>query len=379
MKILGMISGFDGCGLFRLQLPFKYLNKMPDTVAKISFKYDKEDIEWADVIVVQKQYQEAVIPYVEMAQSLGKKVIMEFDDLMTDIPYWNMAHGFYKNKVDAIVNFIQRCNACTVSTEYLRMVNLGINPNIHVLPNSIDVEQFDTYKNASPEKVEKLVRFKNPYQITNRVKEVDTLPFAERMESLRGRTKMIWWGSPTHKHDLNIVDKTLALLAHDHKDLAIIKVGSCTPEFLDFMKPYCDQLYMVEPIPVHNFHLGVWHIINTGPTISVCPIVDLPFNRAKSNLKAIESFGFGAAVVASKVENYAKTITEGVDGFLADNSLNSDGIAEDWYVKIQRLLKAPAMISTVGENGNLTVRSTYNMTKNVQMWRDTYSLYLGGA
>jgi glycosyltransferase involved in cell wall biosynthesis len=376
-KILGYISGFDGCGLFRLQMPFKYLNRMPDTMAKISFKYDKSDIEWADIVVVQKQYQDSVVPYVNMAQSMGKPVVMEFDDLMTDIPDWNMASGFYKNKVDKIVNFIQRCNACTVSTDYLRKVNLGINPNIHVLPNSMDMEAFEFFKKVERDRIRKLVHFKNPRQVASRSKNVETLPFDETMRKLEGRTKIVWWGSPTHRQDLNIIDKTLALLAHDNKDVAIVKVGNCTPEFVEYMKPYLDQLYMVEPIAVHNFHMALWHIMNTGPTIALCPIVDLPFNRAKSNLKSIESFAFKAAVVASKVENYAATITDGIDGYLAENTVNSDGIAEDWYAKIQRLLNTPTLIQTLGENGFLTVTNNYNISKNVQLWSDTYRTILG--
>ena len=198
------------------------------------------------------------------------------------------------------------------------------------------------------------------------------IPQSEVLSKLRGRLKIIWWGSPTHSEDLNVVDKTLALLAREFPDLLIVKVGCCTQEFLINMQEHLDQVIIVDPISVHMFHGALYQIIKTGPTISVCPIVELPFNRAKSNLKVIESFAMKAAVVASQVENYTKTIQHGINGFLCNNLLNSDGIAEDWYITLKNLIVDQMLQTFVSENGFLTVNNHYNMSNNVKLWRSVY-------
>lgn len=195
MNVLAYIAGFDGCGLFRLQLPFKYLSRFPDVVTKISFKYDTEDLQWADIVVFQKQYQDAVVPYLNMAQKMGKQVILEFDDLMTEIPEWNAAHDFYKNKKSKIVNFIQKVNACTVSTDYLKTVNAGINPNIFVLPNSMDFEQLEAYRRLPSDHFNRHIIFKSPQSLQTRAKVQEVLPQAEVLKKLRGKLKIMWWGS----------------------------------------------------------------------------------------------------------------------------------------------------------------------------------------
>jgi glycosyltransferase involved in cell wall biosynthesis len=376
MKILGYISGFDGCGLFRLQIPFKYLNKIPNVTARISFKYDKEELEWADIIIIQKQYQDSVFPYIEIAKSLNKPVILEFDDLMTEIPEWNSAHSFYKDKKEKIINFIKNCDACTVTTDYLRKVNLALNPNIFVLPNSMDIEQIKNFSGLPSDHFYKYIVFKDPKNILSRNKTNQVLPQDEVMRKLKGKLKIMWWGSPTHREDLKIVDKTLALLAHENPELIIMKVGCCTAEFLDYMKDIPDQLVIVDPIAVNNFH-GVLHtLIKIGPTISVCPIVELPFNRAKSNLKVIESFALKASVIASKVENYSKTITHGINGYLCSNDLNSDGIAEDWYKHLKLIIQNPIQQGFLAENGYLTALKDYNISNNVNLWMNAYNSVL---
>ena len=375
MKILGYISGFDGCGLFRLQLPFKYLNKKPNVVAKISFVYDKLDIEWADIVIVQKQYQDSVIPYVKMAQESGKKVVLEYDDLMSDIPAWNKASEFYGNKKDQVVNFIRLSDACTVTTDYLKQYHVLDNPNIHVLPNSMDIPQVDGFKSLALPDLYKYTTVKDPKSLKSEKQQ--NIPLRDALDKMKGRLKIMWWGSATHEEDLHIIDRTLAKLCKHHPEIIIVKIGCCTDAFLDYMEPYLDQLVIVNKALVHHFHQVLYSVASTGPSISVCPIVDIPFNRAKSNLKVIESWAVGAAVVVSNVENYAKTVTNGVDGLVASNDVEG-GIADDWYEKLSFLITQPEERDALAKAGALTVRSHYNIEKNADMWLDVYDQVLRG-
>lgn len=376
MKILAYISGFDGCGLFRIQLPFKYLAKAGHLV-RISHRYDEEEIKWADIVIIQKQYQDAVIPYIQLAQSMGKPVLFDTDDLMTDIPEWNAAHEFYKDKKQKILRLIGLVDACTVSTEYLKMVNSGINKNIHVLPNSMDLSALEASRQKPDNRWLQHLIFKNPHSVSRNANQ-QVIPQETMFAKLKGRMKVIWWGSPTHSKDLAIIDKTLVELTSKNPDVAFVKVGCCTSEFLKMMKPYPEQLFVLDPVPVHHFHSCLQYLIRLGPTVSVCPIVNLPFNAAKSNLKVIESWAMGTACVASNVENYAKTITHGVNGFLASNDADENGIATEWYDYIQKLIKDPLLHNMISENGRRAVEADYDIKKNYILWEKAYTEILGG-
>lgn len=376
MKILAYISGFDGCGLFRVQLPFKYLAKAGHLV-RISHRYDDEEIKWADLIIIQKQYQDAVVPYIQLAQSLGKPVLFEFDDLMTDIPEWNAAHDFYKDKKQKIIRLIEMSNGCTVSTEYLKKVNSGINPNIWILPNSMDLKALEASRSKVDNRWLQYLVFKDPTTISKSLSQM-VIPQEQALARLKGKTKLIWWGSPTHSKDLGIIDKTLVEVASKNPQVAVVKVGCCTAEFLKMMEPYKDQLFVVDPIPVHHFHSCLQYLIKTGPTISVAPIVNLPFNAGKSNLKVIEAWSMGAAVVASNIENYAKTVTHGVNGFLASNDQDSNGIALEWKEHIQALVDDPLLHRMISENGRKVVEADYDIAKNYTYWEAAYQQVLGG-
>jgi glycosyltransferase involved in cell wall biosynthesis len=376
MKILAYISGFDGCGLFRIQLPFKYLAKAGHLI-RISHRYDEEEIKWADLVVIQKQYQDAVVPYVQLAQSLGKPVLFEFDDLMTDIPEWNAAHDFYKDKKQKILRLIGMASGCTVSTEYLKKVNNGINPNIWVLPNSMDLKALEQSKQKIDNRWLQYLVFKDASTISKNLTQM-VIPQERALSKLKGKTKIIWWGSPTHSKDLAIIDKTLVKIASENPSVAVVKVGCCTSEFLKMMEPYKDQLFVVDPIPVHHFHSCLQYLIKTGPTISVAPIVNLPFNAGKSNLKVIEAWSMGAAVVASNMENYAKTVTHGVNGFLASNDQDETGIAPDWEKHIQSLIDDPLLHNLISENGRRSAEADYDIAKNYTYWEEAYRQILGG-
>jgi len=50
VKVLAYISGYDGCGYYRIQLPAKFLNKVEDIHVRIASQYLNKDIDWADIV-----------------------------------------------------------------------------------------------------------------------------------------------------------------------------------------------------------------------------------------------------------------------------------------------------------------------------------------
>ena len=120
MNILYYISGYDGCGYYRVQLPAKYLNKRSDVYAKISSIYNKDDIKQADLVVIQKQTNQNALQFVKYARELGKKVISECDDCYFSIPISNPAYKYYKDRGQDLINFYNLSDAMTVTTPHLK-------------------------------------------------------------------------------------------------------------------------------------------------------------------------------------------------------------------------------------------------------------------
>lgn len=376
MNILGYISDFDGCGYYRIQLPFKYINLTDSNHAKTVYKFREEDIKWADLIVLQKPHLEHVFHFLEYAKKIGKKVIIEMDDLLTDIPESNRAHEYYKNKKETILKFIKEADACTVTTEFLKKINSHFNDNIFVLPNSLDIEELNKLKFISNDDILRDLTFMNPRGLKSRNKIQQVLPQKDVLAALKTKTKIMWWGSPTHNKDTAIVEKTLAKIAQEYPDILITVMGMIPDNWLKEFEGLQDQLVLINPVPTSRFHKTLSYITNLGETVVIAPIEDNVFNRSKSSLKIIEAMGLKCPVIASNIENYSKTIIHGVNGFLANNNKDKDGIAVEWYNCIKETLDNKFLANFMAENGYNTVTRDFNMSINVNMWLDAYKKVL---
>jgi hypothetical protein len=105
--------------------------------------------------------------------------------------------------------------------------------------------------------------------------------------------------------------------------------------------------------------------------ISLVPVIDCAFNRAKSNLKVIEFGAWGIPSFASKVAPYAKTIVDGENGFFLNNR-----------EALSRLIEDKSERDRVGNNIYNTVKYNFDMEKNCHLWpkawatiRDKYIKY----
>lgn len=360
LKVAGFIGGYNGCGHFRFQQPFKHLCKNYEIAPRTLSDYSYPEIKAADVVYFQKQFDDNSLKYINYCKSIKKPVILEFDDLLTDVPVWNSAHDYYKSRKDLILQHIGLVDACIVSTDYLKEKHLPFNKNIHVIPNSID---FDDFKVTS--------RSHLSFMDINGKK---TEQSADILHRLKNRTKIMWWGSLTHYKDFAIVEKTLLKLIQEFPDIVICLVGCVSDTMLHMFKKYPNHLVLVNSIATCYFHSALKELTDAGPTIAIAPIDNIPFNLAKSNLKVIEAWALGVPVVASYVGEYSKTIKNGLNGYLASNSL-SNGIALDWYEKLKILITQPMTAQLLAKNGHVTVKKDYNIEHTVSKWWDVFSSF----
>lgn len=356
MNILFYISGYDGCGYYRVQMIAKYLNKMPDVYAKISSVYSNEDIKWADIVVLQKQCNQNALVFVEYALKHGKKVISECDDDYFNIPPTNPAHKPYQGKEQDLINFYKRSSAITVTTSHLAGV-LNKFSETYVLPNSLDFKLLDSFENMSEEQLNKYTRYLDCNQ--------KRLTSEYMKEFLKDKTVIGWGGSPTHLMDLEQATPALLKICSEDKNVVIMMIGCTTQRILEAMtKNFTNQLILVEPIPIFGYAQALRSL---KWDIGICPIEDNIFNRSKSNLKFLEFASNGFACVCSEVENYAKTVEHGVTGLL---SKNKDHF---WYSNLKFLIDNIEERKKIADNGKKFVRENFDIEKNIKLWFDAYT------
>lgn len=353
LKVLCMISGFDGCGYYRIQSPAKYLNKNKDIHVKITSEYSKDNMEWPDLIVLQKQSNPKALAFVDHARKIGKKIITEVDDDYFNIPSWNPAFKHYHDKSQELIDFYQRSEAVTVTTPHLASIIGKHNSNTKVIPNYIDFPKIDEVFKMDSELRKSHIRFTDRDQ-----KKIDTDTALKMMED---RFTIGWGGSPTHLKDLEQATDALIKLCLENKDILVVMMACATDRILNEIPK--DQLLLVGPVPIFLYY-EILSLVKFD--IGICPIEDNVFNRSKSNLKFLEFSAFKFPCVVSNVENYAKTVEDGKTGLVVNNT------PEDWYEALFTLYTNDSLRESIRNEAYNFVHDNYNIVDHHEEWGEFY-------
>jgi len=358
MKVLAYISGYDGCGYYRIQLPSKFLNKVKDIHVRIATQYVNKDIDWADLVVLQKQTNQKALPFIQYAKQKGKKIISEVDDDYFNIPLWNPAYKHYHDKGQDLINFYRMSDAIICSTHHLAVELSKYNPRTYALPNSLDLKMIDRLHSMSKDELIKHTQYLSVDQ-----KKVS---IEEARDRMCNKIKIGWGGSPTHLRDLEQATSALLKITNENKDVLVVMMACTTDALLKKINP--EQLLLVKPVPIFMYPQV---LASMEWDIGICPIEDNHFNRSKSNLKYLEFAINGFSCVCSDVENYAKTITHGVDGLLAQNTTKS------WYENLTKLIDDVELRKTLADNASELVRTKFSASENYKLWENVYKELLG--
>jgi len=158
----------------------------------------------------------------------------------------------------------------------------------------------------------------------------------------------------------------LIKICTENKDVVVVMMACTTDTLMKKLRP--EQLLLVKPVPIFMYP----QVLSSMEwDIGICPIEDNRFNRSKSNLKYLEFAINGFSCVCSDVENYAKTITHGVDGLLAENTTPS------WYENLTKLIDDVELRKTLADNASELVRTKFSASENYKLWGNVYREILG--
>jgi glycosyltransferase involved in cell wall biosynthesis len=340
-KIHVLMIGGDlyGCGHIRISIPTKYLNREPDIVAFPTIRVTPELVQWAHILVWQRQHKDEFVHIRDVAARTGRINVFELDDNLHAVPPLNPAYVHYHKGTkpyNDMLNWIRASHLMTVTREPLGEFykKLCGTPYV-ILPNSIDFE---------------------------------TLPAEQRNDT--GRLRIGWVGSSTHQEDLELIvyaitelqkefDFDFVMMGWDGIDR--VKVQDKEMELHDYMKGVKREFHKFVDVADYMNALASLKL-----DIGLCPVVNNLFNASgKSNIKWLEYSSLHIPSIVSKVSCYTDSVKPNETALVAEKEV-------DWYKQIKKLIENPELRKQLAENAYNDVKQHYDISKNISLWAGLY-------
>lgn len=311
---------------WRLEAPFKYLNRLPGFDARvIDGGITDEVAQWADVYVLQGCVDRDGIALLHAyQQEQGKKIVVEQDDLIEveeDNPH--KKHHEVKAAAEVIKITMDIADMVTTTTKYLSRKLSEYNKNVVVLPNYIDLETWDLKKHRNNSK----------------------------------RLRIGWAGSITHLEDLKSVAPQITKVLKNFTNTELVLVGEPrAKELFPGIKVECmlGVPFEVWPTRLHSLKLD----------IAFAPLRDTTFNKAKSNIKFLEySIAQIPGVYSKTVYCYNKI--EPRRGLIAYNK-------KQWEMCLRNLIYSDNLRNDIRSNAYSFVKSWHSLDSHINLWAEAY-------
>lgn len=276
---------------YRCLMPMYALNMGGKAVAHVSSaRFGRDALDY-DVVVIQIDNSPSALEFVIALQNQGKKVVYEIDDAFDALEPWHPQFASYGQpaRQEAIRAMMAQVDAVQVSTAWLADRYRRCAKRIQVVPNMVELASW---------------------------------PRADRLRR-DGLFKVVWAGSPSHAGDLEIVIPVMERFLKAHSDARLVLFGQ---EIRDRRLP-ADQ---VEMIPWCEFEEYPFKLAAIDADVAIAPLVDVPFNHGKSNLRILQYWATGYPVIASKVGPYLQACAPHDAGILCETT-------EEWVNSLETL------------------------------------------
>ena len=323
LTVIGLPYQADGSGYHRFYLPFQHLRAnsrhiyglpAPGTKVPNPTAADMEDI---DVLVMQRPaFQHGSRQFDRLAGHVS--LVLETDDDMLTVESSNLGHFAADPRARESVEYcLRRADLVTVSTPYLANLYEPFSSSIRVLPNYVKAGLLDMPRKR------------------------------------RERVTVGWQGGTSHLIDLCAVQDPLREVLDAHPEVDMHWIG-----------------WDMSPLVRRPCRFTPWHD-DVGDyykavdfDIAIAPLADVPFNRAKSHLKALDAAARGIPIIATDMEPYRDFVRDGETGYL----VSSEG---EWVKRLTDLIHDEAAREEMGAAA-YEVAKAYTMQGNWRKWEQCY-------
>ena len=311
MKLYAECDYQSGCFHHRVHLPFRHLSQ------------DFQQHEWHlshidpdksfDVAFLYGCLKSFNLPTFMRWRREGKKFVFGLDDLIWQFPEW-------------------RTDSCP--DECVAMVD--------ALCEISDVLVASTPALVDP------MRFPEKTVVARNLLEIDAygLPTPPADDE---RLRILWSGAISHKGDLQIIDPVCHEILTQYKGkVEFVFFGAGPDKTLRDWWGKGAKLIAWQPLEMY------WRTLNYfKPHIVLAPLVDCPFNAAKSSIRCIEAHAMNAALVYSPVSEYALANEAGTTGLPATST-------EEWVDCVKRLIDDRELREYVAVSGHRKAKVEYD-------------------
>ena len=252
----------------------------------------QEDMQWADTVILQREADAYVVGLIQKLQQLGKRIIFDLDDLLTDVPPFLSVYSHYLRVKPYLEQALRMVDAITVSTLRLQEHMLTYNKHVYMVPNCtammpVAARHYDTDNNL----------------VTLVVASSDTV----RVDFIVPALRRLLDDSGLHLH--------------------LVGIGPPGKFLTDMGLPVtCYDL-----MPYDQFRVFLASLDNA---IGLIPLDDCRFSACKSAIKFIDYALAGIPAICSAVPPYSDVVEHERTGILVPNTI------EGWYTAVQQLAHA---------------------------------------
>lgn len=329
-KLLVFPANSSGSAYLRVVIPSSLLRSqgLATTMGRNHFiQLDELTTAAPDIIVFHGQYQKPQIKTIKAYKKAlpHATLIYELDDQVWSVEPTNPAYADIPADVKSLVKAaVSLCDIVTVSTDQLKrtLVAFTKHKDIRVLPNSLPS------------------RFINEAEAGRR-----------SIKGTHPKTRIGYAGSTSHAADIAFLPE---VMAHFKDSVQWVFLG-IQPEGIEGYDVEYHPLVSVEDYPRA---LGALDL-----DIALAPLVDNPFNQAKSNLKLLEYGACGFPVIADAITPYAN---------FPHVRRAPEHTAVSWALEINRLLQSPTGLDKVGTDLNIYVKDKYTMEDGLRYHMESW-------
>lgn len=254
----------DATSFYRGSYPIAQLHKRCRNLIGLSPQaWSEATIRTSDGCFFQRPFMADHKTAIMMAKETGRKVWVDYDDYLLDVPTDNPTYRKYMTKEvnETLIWILQNSDIVTVSTAPLAHLYSQYAKNIKIVPNAMDMDLRCVKDRWNPGKRNKV---------------------------------MAWRGSATHHRDVFRFSRALLTVSRDHPDKAWgwHFVGD-NLWFLTDSMPHL-QTFLTQAMGPIEF---LRHIQALSASCFHVPLDDSPFNRCKSNIAWMEAAFSGAAAI----------------------------------------------------------------------------------
>lgn len=251
----------DACGHYRLLFPAVLLKNEGFPVFA-GQRVPGNPPAGRGVWITQRQYLSEQIGWLRRYTRAGHRVVLDLDDLLWEFPPGHPGKLSRAHR-ENVLRSVHEVSLVTVSTSYLAA----------------------RLRERAPESA--------PIRVIENRAPREMLAGAPTPRVPGERLRVLYTGSTTHGPDA-------ALLAK------VVKATAREVDWVFFRRPPKGVAQReVTGVPLVAFERFPARLREIAPHVVVAPLVDHPFNRAKSPLKLFEAAYAGAACIASDLEPYA--------------------------------------------------------------------------